>query len=131
MVTGRAKTVRFLRLPTGVEPVRDFLESLDRRQVARFAHRMREMANQGYVHKRKFKKVEGTQDLFEFKEDDQARVFCCFATESNLILLLGCVKRGQKLPTNEIKKAERLMYDFFEGERMDRVTTEVKRRQRH
>lgn len=53
-------------------------------------------------------KVEGQSGLFEIRAKDSAgqyRVFYAYATEAYVILLSGFIKKTQKTPPAEIKKA--------------------------
>lgn len=43
------------------------------------------------------------------------RIFCFFDDGNLIILLSGFQKKTQKTPINEIKKAERLKQEYFEG----------------
>lgn len=62
------------------------------------------------------KSVEGTDGLFEIRimfGGDIFRVFCCFDKERLVVLLSGFQKKTQKTPKGEIKKAEKLMQEYF------------------
>jgi phage-related protein len=43
------------------------------------------------------------------------RIFCFFDEGNLVILLSGFQKKTQKTPINELKKAERLKQEYFEG----------------
>jgi phage-related protein len=43
------------------------------------------------------------------------RIFCFFDKGNLVILLSGFQKKTQKTPINELKKAERLKQEYFEG----------------
>lgn len=43
------------------------------------------------------------------------RIFCFFDEGNLVILLSGFQKKAQKTPINELKKAERLKQEYFEG----------------
>jgi phage-related protein len=64
-----------------------------------------------------FKHLEGTDGLFEIRVkigSDIFRIFCFF-DEGNLIILLnGFQKKSDKIPKNEIEKAERLKQKYYE-----------------
>lgn len=65
-----------------------------------------------------FDHMTGTDGLWEIKAklgSNIFRVFCCF-DEGNLVILLnGFQKKAQKTPRKEIKKAERLKNEYFNG----------------
>jgi phage-related protein len=72
---------------------------------------------------RYLKHLEGTEGLFEIRvqlENNIFRVFCFFDGNKLVVLLSGFQKKTQKTPLSEIKKAERLMNEYYkekEGEK--------------
>ena len=63
------------------------------------------------------KAIEGRKGLFEIRIEqggNNYRVFCCF-DEGNLVILFnGFQKKSQKLPVEQLDKAEALMKKYFE-----------------
>lgn len=63
------------------------------------------------------KYIEGTSGLFEVRvqlANNIFRIFCFFDGGKLVVLLSGFQKKTQKTPQGEIKKAERLMADYYE-----------------
>lgn len=63
------------------------------------------------------KYIEGTNGLFEVRVqlgNNIFRIFCFFDGNKLVVLLSGFQKETQKTPPEEIKRAERLMTDYYE-----------------
>ncbi|WP_073348389.1 type II toxin-antitoxin system RelE/ParE family toxin [Bacteroides congonensis] len=63
------------------------------------------------------KYIEGTNGLFEVRVqlgNNIFRIFCFFDGNKLVVLLSGFQKKTQKTPPEEIKRAERLMTDYYE-----------------
>jgi phage-related protein len=61
---------------------------------------------------RKFKHLEGSEQIFEFKVDD-GRVLCFFFIGQRVILTHGFSKKSAKTPKGEIERAEKLKAEFL------------------
>lgn len=62
------------------------------------------------------KYIEGTDGLFEIRVqlgNNIFRVFCFFDGNNLVVLLSGFQKKTQKTPNTEIKRAEKLMKEYF------------------
>ena len=69
------------------------------------------------VPERFFKNLEGTDGLFEIKikvGSDIYRIFCFFDKGNLVILLDGFQKKSERIPNNEIEKAEGLKKKYYE-----------------
>jgi hypothetical protein len=55
----------------------------------------------------KFKKIEGTVDLFEFKSF-QIRIPCFFVPGGRILLTLGLIKQADRLRQREIVRAREI-----------------------
>ena len=63
------------------------------------------------------KHIEGTDQLYEIRVklgSDIYRIFCFFDKGKLVVLLNGFQKKAQKIPRNEIKKAEKLKREYYE-----------------
>ncbi len=63
-----------------------------------------------------FKSIEGIKGLFEIRieyESNTYRIFCCFDKGNLVVLFNGFHKKAQKTPTKELKKAEKIMLEYF------------------
>lgn len=64
-----------------------------------------------------FKKITGSKKLFEIRVEYQSnifRTFCCFDGNNLVILFNSFNKKSQKTPRIEIKKAEKLIKEYFD-----------------
>ena len=63
-----------------------------------------------------FKSIEGVKGLFEIRieyESNIYRIFCCFDKGNLVVLFNGFQKKTQKTPTNELKRALKIMEEYF------------------
>lgn len=63
-----------------------------------------------------FKSIEGIKGLFEIRveyESNIYRIFCCFDKGSLVVLFNGFQKKTQKIPTKELRKAEKIMNEYL------------------
>ena len=64
-----------------------------------------------------FKKIIGSKKLFEIRVKYQSnifRTFCCLDGKNLVILFNTFQKKTQKTPKNQIKKAEKLLKEYFD-----------------
>ena len=68
-----------------------------------------------------FKKLTGSDGIFEFRVDDNGKFYRLFAfwdkSQQNETLIVGThgiIKKTDKTPKEEIKKAERIQREYFE-----------------
>ena len=70
------------------------------------------------------KYIEGTNGLFEIRVqlgNNIFRIFCFFDGNKFVVLLTGFQKKTQKTPRAEIKRAEKLMEEYYEDKRREAV----------
>lgn len=70
------------------------------------------------------KYLEGTNGLFEVRVqlgNNIFRIFCFFDGNKFVVLLSGFQKKTQKTPLEEIRRAERLMTEYYEEKRKEIV----------
>ena len=68
------------------------------------------------IPKKFFKYMEGTDGLFEIRveyESNIYQIFCCFDKGKIVVLFNGIQKKTNKTPRKEIRKAERIMNEYF------------------
>lgn len=68
------------------------------------------------------KYLEGTNGLFEVRVqlgNNIFRIFCFFDGDKFVVLLSGFQKKTQKTPLEEIRRAERLMTEYYEEKRKE------------
>jgi len=104
--------IRALELPDGSCPVGEFLDSLDDTARAKLDISFEMLGDQGVIKNReKFKKVEGSDKIFEFKSH-QIRLLCTFKGR-NVYLLHAVVKKKNKLRSQDIERAERYKQEYL------------------
>ncbi len=70
----------------------------------------------------KFKHLTGTDGLYEFKTTGGLRL-CCFWDEASLIICThGFLKKKQRTPDQEIKKAAKLKTEYFKAKESGDLT---------
>ena len=109
------KTVIFYRAVDGKCPVEEFLESLPGKVVRKVVWVLRLLEDIDRVPASYFKKLAGTEDIWECRiqfGSNAYRVFCFFLNNS-VVLTHGFVKKSQKTPAREIERAEAYRRDFF------------------
>lgn len=68
-----------------------------------------------------FRAIKGVNGLFEIRVEEGGniyRIFCCFDDGDLVILFNGFQKKTQKTPQEQIKRAERIMKEYFEEKRL-------------
>jgi len=74
------------------------------------------------IHGHWFKKLKGTNGIYEFRVDEGSKFYRLFAfwdkegkTETLIVGTHGIAKKTNKTPANEIQKAERLKQEYFDN----------------
>lgn len=110
---GKALRIEFYVSESGDSPAEDWLEAQAESRQQKFAALFAWMGDQGKIwNERKFKHLEGSDQIFEFKSDE-GRVLCFFMIGKRLILTHGFTKKGDKTPKGEIERAEVIKKDFL------------------
>jgi phage-related protein len=109
------RTVLFYRTVDGKCPVQEFLDSLPGRVTQKIVWVLRLLEDMDIVPASYFKKLAGTEDIWECRiqfGSNAYRIFCFFLNNS-VLLTHGFVKKSQKTPVREIEKAEAYRRDYF------------------
>jgi phage-related protein len=89
-----------------------FLDSLPEKEQVQLAALFQRLAETGKIwNEQKFKHLEGTDSIFEFKANEN-RVLCFFFVGKRVILTHGFKKKQAKTPKGEIERAENLKKEF-------------------
>jgi len=110
------KTVIFYKTTDGKCPVQDFLDSLSGKVAQKVAWVLSLLEDLQVVPSSYFKKLVGTEEIWECRiqfASNAYRIFCFFEENSVVILTHGFVKKTQKTPQQEIKKAEACRRDYL------------------
>jgi phage-related protein len=110
-----SRTVTFYRTVDGKCPVQEFLDSLPGKAAQKIVWVLRLLEDMDRVPASYFKKLVGTEDIWECRiqfGSNAYRIFCFFLNNS-VVLTHGFVKKSQKTPAREIERAEAYRRDFF------------------
>ncbi|HEY5912789.1 MAG TPA: type II toxin-antitoxin system RelE/ParE family toxin [Verrucomicrobiae bacterium] len=110
------REIYFYRSDSGECPVEAFLVRLDGRQAQKIAWVLRLVKELPMVPKQYFKKLEGTQDIWEVRADlgNDAFRLLGFWDQGQLIILTNAfAKKSQKAPAREITLAEQRRADYL------------------
>ena len=103
------------RTVDGKCPVQEFLDSLPGRVTQKIVWALRLLEDMDIVPASYFKKLAGTEDIWECRiqfGSNAYRIFCFFLNNS-VLLTHGFVKKSPKTPVREIERAEAYRRDFF------------------
>ena len=104
------RTVEFYRLPNGISPVEEFLDSLTGKQAQKVLWVLRLVEELDVVPRQYFKKLIDSEGLWEVRiqfGNDIFRLLGFFDGGALLILTNGFAKKTQKTPPQEIALAVR------------------------
>lgn len=102
-------------LDNGSCPVRDYLSSLssqERQKVDVLFERLGSTAR--ITNEQKFKKIEGTGSLFEFKSH-QTRLICFFTKDKRVVICHALRKKQDKHKPKDLEHAENLRKALLEN----------------
>jgi phage-related protein len=108
--------VRFYRTAAGACPVEEFLDSLSSKQVQKVLWVLKVLQELPRVPLQYFKKLEGTDDLWEVRAEyggDAFRLLGFWDAGRLIILTNGFAKKTQKTPDREIALAEQRKRDHL------------------
>ena len=109
------RTVLFYRTVDGKCPVQEFQDFLPGRVAQKIVWVLRLLEDMDIVPASYFKKLAGTEDIWECRiqfGSNAYRIFFFFLNNS-VVLTHGFVKKSQKTPAREIERAEAYRRDFF------------------
>ena len=108
-------------------PVLEFFEeqrAKDRDRLINLSALLELTARQGPPkNKTKFKRVEGSDGVFEFKEY-QHRLLCFWDTGNTIVCTNGCVKKGDRLGRVVTEAAEQWKKRYFEAKKRNELKHE-------
>lgn len=109
---GSKFSIELLLKGDGSSPVGEFLEALstsDRKKVDALFNLMGEKGR--ITNNEKFKKIEGSEKIFEFKSF-QVRLLCFFAGSGRLVICRGLIKKKDRHDKQDIQFAEECREKF-------------------
>jgi len=107
--------VEFYETPSGDQPVKDFLLSLDKKMRAKMLVMINLLQDNGYELREPYSKhiSDGIFELRAKVGSDNTRVLYFFYVEGNIILTNGFIKKTQKTPSKEISKAKKYRAEYL------------------
>ena len=117
MLTCDMRTIEFYRTAGGRCPVEEFLDELSDAHAQKVAWVLRLIERTDMVPQQYFKKLVGTEDLWEIRAQiggNSYRLLGFFAGPILLILTSGFSKKQQKTPTREIDVAAQRRKDYLQ-----------------
>ena len=109
------REVIFYRTLSGDCPVEEFLDSLSAKQAQKVTWVLRIVETLPLIPKQYFKKLEGTDDIWEVRIDQGGNTFRLlgFFDKGNLVVLTnGFPKKTQRTPENEIDIAHQRKREY-------------------
>ena len=67
-----------------------------------------------------FKNIKGIKDLYEIRieyDSNIYRIFCCLDKGKLVVLFNGFQKKSQKTPKKELRRAEKIMKEYFDNKK--------------
>lgn len=107
----------FFKLESGKNPVIEFFDSLNGKQVQKITWVLELFEEMSVVPKQYFKKLKNTDDIWEIRitfSGDIFRILGFFESNNNFVLTNGFIKKSQKTPQSEINLAEERKRNYFE-----------------
>jgi hypothetical protein len=95
-------------------------------EMARFGARLAAISENGVPQPHDdsvFKKLKGTDGLFEFRSPKGLRLIC-FWDDNLIVCTHGYVKDGQKAPKHELAHGQRMMREYIESKKARTLTHE-------
>ena len=114
------REIIFYKTEKGVCPIEMFLDSLNAKQAKKVVWVLQIVEEFAVVPIQYFKKLEGTDDIWEVRVDSGSNTFRLlgFFDKGNLVVLTnGFAKKTQKTPQTEIALAENRKKDWLERKR--------------
>jgi len=111
------RTVIFYKTEDGKCPVKDFIDSLPGKVAQKVTWVLKLLEDLDIIPSSYFKKLIGSEEIWECRiqfGSNAYRIFCFFAVNSVVVLTHGFIKKSQKTPKNEIKRAEAYRKNFLE-----------------
>jgi phage-related protein len=111
---GQVFHVEAMVFGNGSIPAEEWLDLQSWEQQQKFAALFKMLADAGKLwNEHKFKHLEGSNQIFEFKVDG-GRILCFFFVGRRVILTHGFTKKSRKTPRGELERAERYKAEFIE-----------------
>lgn len=107
-------TIEFYQLPSGEQPVAEFLDGLDTKMRAKALHSISILEEFGNALREPYSKPMGN-GLFELRikfASDISRIFYFFVVDNKIFLTNGFVKKTMKTPKAQLELARKYKADY-------------------
>ena len=110
--------VEFFKKDNGTEPAREFLDSLDKKMLAKMARAVLILQENGVELREPYTKhiKDGIFELRAKVGSDITRIMYFFFVGRRIVLTNGFIKKTQKTPASEISKAMNFRKEYIERE---------------
>ena len=110
------RSIIFYRTESGKCPIEEFLDSLPSKIVQKITWVLNLLEEFEIITAQYFKKLKNTDNIWECRIKHGSniyRIFCFFYKDSVVVLTHGFIKKTQRTPKSEIKKAEKYKKDYL------------------
>jgi len=110
------RKITFYKSTSGKQPVQQFLDQLDEKQVSKVLWVLKFLKEHAMVPKQYFKKLVNTDGLWEIRISQGNNIFrllCFFDGDDIIIVTNGFQKKTQKTPKQEINLAEKRKKEYL------------------
>ncbi len=114
------REVIYYTMASGGQPIKEFLDGLNSKHARKVTWVLDLIEDLPFVPKQYFKKLAGTDDIWEVRIDsgnDTFRLLGFFDKGNLVILTNGFAKKTERTPRNEINLAEKRKRDYLERNR--------------
>ena len=108
--------VEFYETKNGIQPVREFILSQEKKFIAKTLDMIQLLQDNGYQLREPYSKAL-ENGIFELRiklGNNISRIMYFFYVDQHIILTNGFIKKTQKTPRNEIEKAKKYRADYMD-----------------
>ena len=108
--------VEFYETKNGIQPVREFILSQEKKFIAKTLDMIQLLQDNGYQLREPYSKAleDGIFELRIKLGNNISRIMYFFYVDQHIILTNGFIKKTQKTPRNEIEKAKKYRADYMD-----------------
>ena len=111
------RRIEYYRTKNGKCYVEEFLDSLNDKEFEKVFYSMRLVEDLEIVPSKFFKKLKGTDDIYEIRAEYKGkwyRLFSFFYNNNLVIATHGVQKKDNKVKRSEIEKAQKYKKDYYQ-----------------
>jgi hypothetical protein len=115
LADGPRRRVVCARRKNGVSEAMRYIETLAEKDQDKLAALFQRMADSGVLSENKFKNLEDSHGIWEFRSDEHRLL--CFQDSRSWVLTHGFKKGGQKTPKGQITRAHTIRAEYLESKK--------------